>query len=61
MITEAEKYAGIIDVYDRKYKIVIMVRVKPDVIRQCRENNNYWILNGTSDEIRPYRILFKEV
>ena len=61
MIKVAENYAGIIDVKDRKYKIVIMLRVKPDAIRQCSENNNYWILNGTFDEIRPYRILFKEI
>ena len=61
MIKEAENYAGIIDVNDRKYKIVLMVRVKPDAIRQCKENNNYWIFNGTFNEIRPYRILFKEV
>ena len=34
-----------------------MVRVKPDKIRQCREQENFWVLNGTSDEVRPYRIL----
>ncbi len=60
MIRIAENYAGIIDIKDRKYKIVIMLRVKPDAIRHCRENNNYWILNGTSDENMPYRIYLKK-
>jgi len=39
-----------------------MVRVRPDAIRCC-ENctlaKDYWVVNGTSDEIRPYRILYK--
>ena len=42
-----------------------MVRVKPEVIRHCdscddsKAPNNYWVVNGTTDEIRPYRILYK--
>ena len=61
MIKEAENYAGIIDVNGKKYKTVIMVRVKPDAIRQCQEDNTFWILNESCNEVRPYRILFKEV
>ena len=43
-----------------------MVRVKPDAIRHCdscsdsRAPYNYWVVNGTTDEIRPYRILYKK-
>ena len=42
-----------------------MVRVKPEAIRNCdicsdSKNDNDWVVNGTTDEIRPYRILYKE-
>ena len=42
-----------------------MVRVKPEAIRNCSKhsdakNDNYWVVNGTTNEIRPYRILYKE-
>ena len=38
------------------------IRVKGDKIRMCGiHNSNFWVLNGTSDEIRIYRILLKEV
>ena len=39
-----------------------MLRVKPEAIRCCSEHNfanDYWVVNGTNDEIRPYRILYK--
>ena len=39
---------------------VLKVRVKPDKIRAPVGYSNYWILNPTTDEIRPYRILIKE-
>ena len=38
-----------------------MLRVKPDKIRIAQTNQDYWVLNGTSDEIRPYRILIKHL
>ena len=38
-----------------------MVRVKPKAIRCPKTMESYWIVNGTTDEIRPYRILYKEV
>ena len=37
-----------------------MVRVKPEAIRGCEDREDYWVVNGTTDEIRPYRILYKE-
>ena len=38
-----------------------MLRVKPDKIRQCDEWPKEYILEPTTDEIRPYRILLKKV
>ena len=58
--TVAEDYAGILEINEKKYKIIIMVRVRPDAIRGCNcLGNNYWVVNGSSDEVRPYRILYK--
>ena len=37
------------------------MRVKPDRIRTSKEAPLEWILDGTTDEMRPYRILLKEV
>ena len=45
----------------KKYKMAFMLRVKPDRIRVNKKNPNEWILDGTTDEMRPYRILLKEV
>ena len=66
-IKTAEKnYAGISEINGIKYKTVLMVRFKPEAIRHCdtcsdsRAPYNYWVVNGTTDEIRPYRILYKK-
>ena len=37
-----------------------MMRVKPDKIRYPKEKKDYWVLNPTTNEMRPYRILVKE-
>ena len=64
-ISTAEDYAGISDIDGKSYKTVFMVRVKPSTIRHCdqcsdsKEPYVYWVVNGTTDEIRPYRILYK--
>ena len=62
LIKTAESYSGESEVNGKRYKTVLMVRVKPNVIRQCNCDNarNYWVVNGTTDEIRPYRILYKK-
>ena len=52
---------GIVQVGMKRYKIGFMLRVKPDKIRIAQSNNDYWVLNGNSSEIRPYRILIKEI
>ena len=52
---------GVVQVGNKKYKIGFMLRVRPDKIRIAQSNNDYWVLNGNSDEIRPYRILIKDL
>ena len=60
-IAEAENYAGISNINGNNYKTVLMVRVKPEAIRHCSHvNSEYWVVNGLTDEIRPYRILYKK-
>ena len=57
----AESFSGISEINGNKYRTVLMSRVKPDKIRSPKGQEDYWIVNGTTDEIRPYRILFKKV
>jgi hypothetical protein len=52
---------GVVQANNKKYKIGFMLRVKPDKIRIANSNPDYWVLNGDSSEIRPYRILIKEI
>ena len=59
-IGTAESYSGISEINGSKYKTVLMVRVKPEAIRHCTDSGDYWVVNGTIDEIRPYRILYKK-
>ena len=65
-IKTAEGYAGVSTIKGVNYKTVLMVRVKPSALRHCdkcsdsKAPNNYWVVNGTTDEIRPYRILYKK-
>ena len=61
-INIAEKFAGKSNINGKLYKTVLMARVKPDLIRSCacyEGSGEYWVVNGSSDEIRPYRILYK--
>ena len=44
----------------KKYKIGFMMRVKPDKIRIAQNRPDYWVLDGTKEEMRPYRIMLKE-
>ena len=57
----AENSAGIIDISGIKFKIMLMCRVNPLKIRQPKSFQQCWILNPTTDEIRPYRILIKKI
>ena len=57
-IKMAEYFAGIININNKKYKILLMARVLIEKIREP-EDVEYWILNN--DDIRVYRILVKEI
>ncbi len=59
-ISTAASYAGESVINNVKYKTVFMVRVKPSALRHCSCTSDYWVVNGTKDEIRPYRILYKK-
>ncbi len=59
-ISTAESYSGKSNIKGQEYHTILMVRVKPSAIRQCNCINDYWVVNGTTDEIRPYRILYKK-
>jgi hypothetical protein len=43
----------------KTYKMGFMMRVKPDKIRISGNYPDYWVLDGTTDEMRPYRIMIK--
>ena len=63
-IKVAEAYAGVCKIRGKEYKTVIMSRVNPKARRHCNNcpesrDYKYWVVNGTTDEIRPYRILYK--
>ena len=44
----------------KRYMMGFMMRVKPDKIRISSDNPDYWVLEPTDDEMRPYRLLVKE-
>ena len=58
------RYGYEININENKYIRALMIRVKPDKIR-CPNGGDYekdhWILNSSDGEIRPYRILLKEI
>jgi hypothetical protein len=56
-----EQYSQVYNVQGKKYRIGIMCRVMPDKIRCPMSRDDYWVINGTDNEVRPYRILIKEV
>ena len=56
-----EEYCGIYTCGGKNYKIGLMNRVRPDRIRCPEEKTDYWVINGTDNEVRPYRILIKEI
>ena len=46
---------------NKKYLIGFMMRVKPDKIRYSNSKKEYWVLDGNKDQMRPYRIMVKEI
>ena len=59
-ISYAEGYAGITQFNGEKYKCVLMLRINPEKIRQSKTYPKEYILEPTTDEIRPYRVLLKK-
>ena len=59
-INTAYGYAGIITLGKKNYKLVIMVRVNMKHVRIPTTQPNYWIVDGKSDQLRPYRLLIKD-
>ena len=45
----------------KDFQMGFMMRVKPDRIRYSNSMPDYWVLDGTTKEMRPYRIMIKEV
>jgi len=44
----------------KDYKVAFMCRVNPKAIRICQGYPDYWVVDGSSNEIRPYRLLIKK-
>ena len=61
-INYAESYAGLstTTLNGKRYKMAFMLRVNPHRIRQCARLPEEWVLDGTINEMRPYRLLLKE-
>lgn len=59
-INIAFDYAGLITLGKKSYKLVIMVRVNPSYIRTPSTQKDYWIVDGETNQLRPYRLLIKE-
>ena len=59
-----EEYAGYANkkasANGKNYLMGFMMRVKPDKIRYSNSKDDYWVLDGTTDEMSPYRIMVKE-
>ena len=49
------------EINGNSYKVAFMLRVKPSKIRFNRQKPDYWVLNGDFAELRPYRLLIKQV
>ena len=57
-ISKAEKRTGEFDINRKKYKILLMVKVKKDQIKEPINNKyGYWVVE--KDFVKIYRILFK--
>ena len=60
-INVAFGYAGMITLGKKNYKLVIMVRVNMEYVRIPTSQPNYWIIDGKTDQLRPYRLLIKDM
>ena len=60
IINTAKLYAGTIHKDGEKYLTIFLVRVKKSAIRGCNcpDASDYWVVDGSSDEIRPISAFF---
>ena len=59
-IERAEKYTGTFDINNKKYKIVLLVKVEKDKIKEPKHNKlGCWVVE--KDYVKICRILFKEI
>ena len=56
-----DEYSECYLVNRNRYKIWFIIRVKPDKIRYSNSKNDYWVLNWSSDGIRPCRLFIKKI
>jgi hypothetical protein len=56
-----EANTEMININGVNYKMGLMLRVNPTKIRVPQSNNNIWVVEGISEEIRPYGILLKKI
>jgi hypothetical protein len=56
-----ENYTQAIDINGQKFKLGLMLRVNPKKIRCPKSQEEFWVVNGNPDEIRPYGILIKKI
>ena len=56
-----EQYSSEYELQGKKYKLGIMCRIMPKSIRSPENGKEFWVINGTENEVRPYRILIKEI
>jgi hypothetical protein len=46
----------------QKYKCIFMCRINPTKFRTCEDSNKeYWVVEPSEEDIRPYRLLIKKV
>ena len=56
-----EANTEMININGVNYKMGLMLRVNPIKIRVPQSNSNIWVVEGISEEIRPYGILLKKI
>ena len=53
----AEGYSSITN----NYLCMFMCRINPNNFRTCEDRKDYWVVNPTEEDIRPYRLLIKKI
>ena len=57
-----EEDCSVIEVGNEKYKVGFWMRVKPEAIRIANlDGEDYWVVNGIWNELRPYAIITKKI